>query len=289
MGLDIHSFNFLKYARSKGEFRDTVMLGRQENHLPSRFINEIVGGQSKHDTDRYSEWIFRDIFSADTISSLDNSDYEGATHLADMSKELPESLKERFDTVFDGGVLEHIYDAPQALKNISSLCRVGGQIIHILPANNFCGHGFWQFSPELFFSLYSERNGYRETEVFLAHLKDIKTWYRVKKPTSGRRTCSLSSEPIYVLVRTVIHEKDFSHSDVQQSDYVHAWTKSGDASAPEDASQIKMKKPISQKLRGVFFPKKLRRRQEKSLTKWNPCLEPVEVSEFKLGYLGSGA
>ena len=44
---------------------------------------------------------------------------------------------------------------PGAIK----LTKIGGMIIHALPANNFCGHGFWQFSPELFYELYSPENG----------------------------------------------------------------------------------------------------------------------------------
>ena len=47
----------------------------------------------------------------------------------------------------------------------SDLCKNGGTIIHSLPSNNNCGHGFWQFSPELFFSLYNEKNGFKNNEM----------------------------------------------------------------------------------------------------------------------------
>lgn len=282
MGLDIHSFNFLLYARSKLEFRETVMLGRQENHLPCSFVNEKLGRQPAEDDNRYSEWIFEDIFGASPVASLDHSDYEGATYLADMSANLPTSLIGRFDTVFDGGVSEHIYNIPQALKNISCLCRSGGQIIHVLPANNFCGHGFWQFSPELFFSLYSEKNGYRDTEVFLADLSDINRWYRVKKPSAGKRTSSLSSGPMYILVRTVVQVNDFSATNVQQSDYIHAWEKSAGSEIRQTSPENRTKKTLQERVRGAFLPKAIRRRQERSLTKWNPWLEPMIVPTFKL-------
>jgi hypothetical protein len=80
--------------------------------------------------------------------------HEKATHVVDMNK--PLAIEERYDTVIDAGTIEHIYNAPQALANVSAMCAHQGQILHIGPANIFCGHGFWQFSPELFFSLYSE-------------------------------------------------------------------------------------------------------------------------------------
>jgi hypothetical protein len=37
-----------------------------------------------------------------------------------------------------------------ALENVQAISG-GGEIIHVLPANNLCCHGFWQFWPELFF------------------------------------------------------------------------------------------------------------------------------------------
>jgi hypothetical protein len=135
--------------------------------------------------------------------------------------------------VFDGGCLEHIFNAPQALKNFSLMCAPGGQIIHSLPANNECGHGFWQVSPELFFSLYSEANGYRDTRVFLANLRDRRAWYEVRKPEGGARAMVTSRTPLYVLVRTRKAAAGFSHENVQQSDYVHEWT----TGAPPKAKQ----------------------------------------------------
>jgi hypothetical protein len=106
---------------------------------------------------------------------------------------------------------------------LSILCRAEGQILHIVPANNFCGHGFWQFSPELFFSLYSEPNGYRDTTVFFANLEDTRHWYEVSKPSNGHRAAIKSPGRVYLLVRTrkVSH---VSRDSIQQSDYVHAWT-----------------------------------------------------------------
>lgn len=133
-------------------------------------------------------------------------------------------LKDRrtYDTVIDAGSLEHVYNAPQALLNVSELCREGGQILHILPANNFCGHGFWQFSPELFFSLYSESNGYSDTRVFLASEYRTDFWYEVLKPDRGQRANVISFMPVFALCRTVKARK-CPEISVQQSDYVHTW------------------------------------------------------------------
>ena len=47
------------------------------------------------------------------------------------------------------------------LLKIVCPCVVWGGVLYIAtPANNHCGHGFYQFSPELFFSLLSPKNGF---------------------------------------------------------------------------------------------------------------------------------
>jgi hypothetical protein len=130
--------------------------------------------------------------------------------------------EKQYDTIIDCGTVEHIFNVSQALRNLSSLCASGGQIVHVLPANNFCGHGFWQFSPELFFSLYSDASGYRETEVFLADLNDARKWFEVKQPKDGRRAEVVSSSPLYVMCRTIKLGNDFPES-IQQSDYIYHW------------------------------------------------------------------
>jgi hypothetical protein len=180
----------------------------------------------------FCEEFLKKDFDAVLVDSYDYSDYEGATHIIDLNK--PIVPEQQYDTIIDCGCLEHVYNAPQALMNVSLLCSDSGQIIHVLPANNFCGHGFWQFSPELFFSLYSAPNGYRETEVFIADLTNKTTWFEVKKPENGRRAEVVSHSPLYVMCRTV-KTASFSHAKVQQSDYVSLWSDSPGARVNQNA------------------------------------------------------
>ena len=164
-------------------------------------------------------------FGSVKVDSYDYSDYEGATFTCDLNKPLPSNLtgpEYLYDTIMDPGSIEHIFNIPQAFKNISDMCKIGGTILHALPTNNLCGHGFWQISPELFFSLYSEANGYAETEVFLAGLNDYKNWYKVKKPKNGIRRILVNWSEVNALVRTK-KVQNVSHYTVQQSDYVHFW------------------------------------------------------------------
>lgn len=52
----------------------------------------------------------------------------------------------------DGGALEHTFNVPVALTSYMEMVRVGGRLILVSPANDHFGHGFYQFSAELFYS-----------------------------------------------------------------------------------------------------------------------------------------
>lgn len=220
MGIDVHGLNFLKYASTKQEFGFVATIGRQSLDVPRHRIKKLLKLKKTPMFGSHCEHLLESCFGATSVESFDNSDYENATHVADMNK--PITIRDRYNTVIDGGTLEHVFNAPQALMNVSQMCAEGGQILHILPANNFCGHGFWQFSPELFFSLYSEANGYTETQVFIADLADERFWYEVRRPQNGERAQASSAKPLYALVRTK-KSSTISHDNVQQSDYVYHW------------------------------------------------------------------
>ena len=229
MGINSQIMNFLRYTKKYGNFKKTVTLGRQNigyrmpelKHLSAAEYQYLIEYNRKKET--YVDNLLRVFFGASSVDSIDRSEYEGATIILDMNNEIFPELKGGYDTVIDSGTLEHIFNIPQALENASYLCKPGGQIIHALPANNFCGHGFWQISPELFFSLYSDENGYQNTEVFLGRPSDPNNFFKVIRPESGKRINIYSSDEVYVFVRTVRKEPEFYHKNVQQSDYIYLW------------------------------------------------------------------
>jgi hypothetical protein len=223
LGINTHGLNFLVYANKFQDFGDTVTIGRQGLHVKDSTVRKILSIGLDYKNDDYAEKIMKIYFKAGRVDSIDNSNYEGASIIHDMNYKLPLNYTSIYGTIIDGGCLEHIFNISQALMNCSLLCKPGGQIIHILPANNFCGHGFYQISPELFFSLYSQDNGYRDTEVYLAASSNTKFWYKVKPPKNGKRVIVYSSSEIHVLVRTVLNDSYFAQINVQQSDYIHEW------------------------------------------------------------------
>lgn len=220
MGIDVHALNFLRYASRKQALGRVATIGRQSLMITPGRLAEIMGLPVAMDFGMYCEQLLIQHFGAKLVDSYDYSDYEGATFTADMNKPLAPTTE--YDTVIDCGSLEHIYNVPQAMTNISLLCCKGGRIVHISPGNNFCGHGFWQFSPELFFSLYSEANGYGETEVFLADVTSPRHWFEVEPPKNGKRAEVVSKTPLHVMCKAR-KISNFCHDDIQQSDYVCGW------------------------------------------------------------------
>jgi len=99
------------------------------------------------------ETLFRSL-GFDVVESIDFYDAEKPTYVLDLNRPVPPALQGRYDLVYDGGTTEHCFNAAEALSNALRLAKPGGRIIHHLPMNNWIDHGFYQFSPTLFYDFY---------------------------------------------------------------------------------------------------------------------------------------
>lgn len=109
------------------------------------------------------------LFSAlgfETVDSLDFVSDENPSFVHDLNENVPDSYHGRWDVVYDGGTLEHVFDVVTALRNIHSMVKPGGLAIHESPTNNYVDHGFWQINPTLLLDFYSA-NGYEVLEAWV--------------------------------------------------------------------------------------------------------------------------
>jgi hypothetical protein len=236
MGLDINGTQFILYAKTLGvDFTRTAMIGRQNLYLtPSDLENnlanfgfsfdEMVINQIFAEESPYAEEFFRSL-GAKEVHSFDNSDYEGASHVHDMNEDIPDRFNQQYSVVCDGGSLEHIFNFPMALKNCMKMVQVGGHYLGITPANNFMGHGFYQFSPELFYSVFTPGNGFALVRLIAYEDNPKAEWYSVKNPASvNERVTLTNSRRVYLLVIAKRIEKVVPlQSMPQQSDYIASW------------------------------------------------------------------
>lgn len=234
MGLDVNALRFLVDAKRSGiNLGDTITIGRLHINVYPRKVAQLF---KKHGIPsesilanplEFSEPCFQAL-GAKSISSLDASDYEGATFVHDLNQPLPSNLKERFDTVFDGGTLEHVFNFPQAVRNCMEMLRVGGRFYIHTCANNACGHGFYQLSPELFYRVFSPENGFEVERMVVHMIGPYNRWYEVEDPNKVRSRVELISfVPINIMVRaqrTAV--VPIFQRMPQQSDYVVMWNES---------------------------------------------------------------
>jgi hypothetical protein len=223
MGIDANALHFLALARQAGvDFTRTLMVGRQRLYVapeaaPAGLRAAVAAGP-------YAERVFQAL-GAGSVESLDRSDYEGATILHDLGTPLAGGLRGRYTAVFDAGTLEHVFNFPQALGNCMALVAPGGHLIVCSGVNNFCGHGFYQFSPELFYRALSPENGFEVARMIACDARQEADWFEVTDPAAtGSRVEIVGpyQTMLMVLARRVSPVEPFA-SMPQQSDYVSAW------------------------------------------------------------------
>lgn len=251
MAIDVTGLNFLAFAKKNGvDFSSVLTLGRQSVHVrPPEVLRVLELANLSHLVDKlsngdirgaYCEELLELAFGAKTVDSIDASNYEDATIVHNLN--WPVAPSRKYSVILDLGCLEHIFNVPVALSNIVALCDTEGHIVHVLPSNNLCGHGFYQFSPEFFFAMYAEERGFRNTKIFVAELGNTSRWYRVRSPQEiGTRVSITTAAEMYVLVMTQRTESAVTPLVVppEQFDYRAAWCHSRDRRRDSDSSFLR--------------------------------------------------
>ena len=256
MGLDANGIRLLLIAKQLGaNFQDVVTIGRQAYCLTQDQLSEELSQFNiKCPVDLrlkgkvYSELFFT-LLGCRNTQSIDYSDYENATIIHDMNNPLPEKLKGKFSVVVDAGTLEHVFNYPVALKNSMELLDTGGYFISITPANNFMGHGFYQFSPELFFSVFTRENGFDLVKLMVCEHFEDSQWYEVSKPKGGihGRVTLTNNQPTNLMCiarRLDVRCEPFKKTP-QQSDYIESWEQSSQEEISINLSEVKKSGVIS--------------------------------------------
>jgi hypothetical protein len=163
---------------------------------------------------------------------LDASDFEGADRVHDLNQPLPADLHEQFDAVIEAGTLEHVFNFPVAIASLMTALKIGGTIFLTTPANNLCGHGFYQFSPEMMYRIFSAENGFALRHVTFLEARfpavesaPIVRVREVADPAAiGRRVGLRSRRPVMMAVEATRTDRrqPFERAPLQ-SDYVARW------------------------------------------------------------------
>ncbi len=199
MGINYKTIKWLE-RNIKEKNLSMGVIGRQNINL-SKSEKKKIGFDLFKDTDIYAENFLINKFKLSKVISFDKNTNEKPDYIEDFEKEI--NYKNKFDIFFDGGSLQHIYDVPKALKNINKMTKINGKIIHTVVFNNFQGFGFYQLSPEIFFSIYSEINGFKNTEVFLINNSNNDYWYKIEELKIGEKYNFNSNGQLSIYVSTI--------------------------------------------------------------------------------------
>jgi hypothetical protein len=304
MAIDSRIIKLLLWSKNLGaKFDRTATLGRQGLVCSPKILGELFAEFGLAHSEEQVKKCFvhepcRDIYADEFIRSLgatdyvsvDRSGFEGANFLHDLNDPFPEKMRNRFDFVLDGGTLEHVFNYPAALKHSLELVKVGGHFLTIPPANGHMGHGFYQCSPELFFSVFTPQNGFAIKKIVLYEsYRDDAQFYEVSSPAQLKGRVELSNSPpvsLAILAQRIAEVPIFAQPP-QQSDYVAAWA----AVAAAAAAPVPMT-PVRQ-LRVALNPywpawlRGLKRRATSSVAEKNPAsltnermFRPVSAAEM---------
>lgn len=132
----------------------------------STFPKEVFN-PSNYKSKVSNELIFKTLFDkTDIIDNYIAKNSRGAATIKhDMNLPILNKYHNKFDLAVDAGTLEHIFNYPQALINISEMLNIGGLAYHFLPACGWLEHGFTQFSAEALMSWY-KINGFDIISAF---------------------------------------------------------------------------------------------------------------------------
>ena len=166
MAIDKGAASLLIDLKKNVNFHGTLcQLGRQEITFDKNIYKDLIKKfklNFKLDSDnnnlKIDDRFFFNSIGFEKVVAADVSNYENAEYVFNLNNEVDNSLKEKFDFVYDGGTLEHVFNFPMALKNILKILKKNGYIIHFSPANNLVDHGFYMFSPTAYYDFYSNNN-----------------------------------------------------------------------------------------------------------------------------------
>jgi hypothetical protein len=250
MAIDVNFARFLVTCRQKRvNFAQTLTLGRLNYYLGTRETKQLLRWAGMdlqqhsrlldYKTSRHAETFFQSL-GAVRVESLDASGFEGASIVHDLNVPVPESLKDQFDTVCDAGTIEHVINFPVVVSNAMQMVKVGGHLILGTPANNLFGHGFYQFSPELWFRLLSPERGFEMQRMIAVEYGPRARWFEVADPDVVKdRVVLTNRRPVLLMiVAQKLANKPIFDPFPQQSDYVPRWQGAGDPANRRRALEV---------------------------------------------------
>lgn len=161
---------------SHAQLAETIQqAGAQANTVPASerlFTNSQIVPRSREFA--HIKDVFR-MLGYETAETMDFSEAESPDIIHDLNEPIPDQLRERYDLVFDIGVVEHICDIFQALSNCMEMVKPGGTVMHIVPLHGWHNMTFFNFQPMFMHEVYAA-NGFDPTRTYINFYPQYDEW-----------------------------------------------------------------------------------------------------------------
>jgi hypothetical protein len=169
-----------------------MLLGRQTIHIHPSGLNAIfaevgVTPQPVPDdidvmtrearvheegTPRMSDTAFFAAFGVKRLRAIDHDNFEGADIILDLTRRIPAEAEGIADFIFDGSVMDNVFNPAEAIGNVTRMLRPGGRYFGINMAGTRNAVSYVAFNPYWYFD-YFVLNGFRDVKVYIYDYYDF--------------------------------------------------------------------------------------------------------------------
>ena len=103
-----------------------------------------------------------------SYNAVEYGGHRGVTSLDLNRDHVPYRLRSSFDLVVNAGTTEHVVNQDNAFRVMHDLTKVGGVMMHEVPAGGMLTHGVVSYNPQ-FFWLLCRDNNYEVIDLTVSH------------------------------------------------------------------------------------------------------------------------
>ncbi len=118
-----------------------------------------------------SDVSFFSLFADAGVSACDVSDSEGADIIFSLSDEPPASMIGNYDFIYNGSVLDNVFDPAGCVRNVSRMMKPDGVVFHYEGATHF-SPAYLKFTPDWLFDYYA-LNDFADFQAYLCTFQNV--------------------------------------------------------------------------------------------------------------------
>ncbi len=180
MAISLPHFQILKELHSRGVLPQggAILEIGEANWYGDADPQDVwkLAGETCDPSDRFAvvKLLYKALFNPSSMTAIDAA---GPTAIkADLND--PVTFTSQFDTTYNHGTAEHIFNISQVFKTMHDATKVGGLLIHESPFLGWVDHGFYCLQPTLFYDV-AAANKYERVFVATEHLKS-QSWQEIE-------------------------------------------------------------------------------------------------------------